>query len=87
MPDGTGEEATGAAGRVEEHLAGVRVDPVRHEGGDGARRVVFARIAGALEVVQDLFIDVAEVLALGQVVEVDTVDLVDNWRMSWPDFM
>ena len=34
-------------------------------------RVVLARVAGALEVVQDLLVDVAEVLALGQVVEVD----------------
>ena len=41
-------------------------------------RVVFARVAGDLQVVQDLLVDVAEVLALGQVVEVDLVDLVDH---------
>ena len=57
---------------------GLRVDAVDHERGDGARRVVFARVAGALQVVEDLLVDVAEVLALGQVVEVDLVDLVDD---------
>ena len=31
-----------------------------------------------MQVVEDLFVDVAEVLALGQVVEVDAVDLVDH---------
>ena len=78
MADGAGEEAAGAAGRVEQDLAGLRVDAVDHEGGDGARRVVLARVAGALQVVEDLLVDVAEVLALGQVVEVDLVDLVDH---------
>ena len=57
---------------------GLRVDAVGHEGGDSARRVILARIAGALQVVEDLLVDVAEVLALGQVVEVDLVDLVDH---------
>ncbi|MGA7415480.1 MAG: hypothetical protein WBW33_33725 [Bryobacteraceae bacterium] len=54
------------------------VDAVDHEGGDGARGVVFAGVACALEVVQDLLVDVAEVLALGEVVEVDLIDLVDD---------
>jgi hypothetical protein len=49
----------------------LRVDHLHHEGGDGAGRVVLARIAGGLQVVEDLLVDVAEVLALGQVVEVD----------------
>ena len=78
MADGAGEEAAGAAGGVEEDLAGLRVDAVGHEGGDGTGSVVLARVAGALEVVQDLLVDVAEVLALGKVVEVDGVDLVDH---------
>jgi hypothetical protein len=39
-------------------------------------------------VVQNLLIDVAEVLALGQVVEADLVDLkLIICRISWPDFM
>ena len=71
VADRAGEEAAGAAGGVEQDLAGLRVDPVRHEGGDGAGRVVLARVAGALQVVQDLLVDVAEVLPLGEVVEVD----------------
>ena len=57
---------------------GLGIDAIGHEGGDGARRVVLARIAGALQVVQDLLVDIAEVLALGEVVEVDGVDLVDH---------
>ena len=78
VADGAGEEAAGAAGGIEQDLAGLRVDAVDHERGDGARRVVFAGVAGALQVVEDLLVDVAEVLALGEVVEVDLVDLVDD---------
>ena len=78
VADGAGEEAAGAAGGVEQDLAGLGIDAVDHERGDGARRVVLAGVAGALQVVQDLLVDVAEVLALGQVVEVDVVDLVDD---------
>ena len=57
---------------------GLRVDAVRHERSDGARRIVFARIAGALQVGEDLFVDVAEVLPLGQIVEVHFVDFVND---------
>ena len=78
VPDGAGEEAAGTAGRIEQRLAGFRVDHPRHEGGHGARRVVFARVAGRLQVIQDLLVDVAEVLAFGQIVEVDSVNLVDD---------
>ena len=74
----TGEEAAGAAGGVEQGLAGLRVDTVGHEGGDGARRVILAGVACRLQVVEDLFVDVAEMLAFGQVVEIDLVDLVDH---------
>ena len=66
MADGAGEKAAGAAGGIEQDFAGVRVDAVRHEGGDGARRVILARVAGRLQVVEDLLVDVAEVLALGR---------------------
>ena len=78
VADGAGEKAAGAAGGVEEDFARVGVDAVDHEGRDGARRVVLAGVAGALQVVEDLLVDVAEVLALGEVVEVDLVDLVDD---------
>ena len=78
VADGAGEEAAGAAGGVEQDLAGLGVDALDHEGGDGAGGVVLARVAGALQVVEQLLVDVAEVLALGQVVEVDAADLVDH---------
>ena len=58
--------------------ARLRVDHLSHERGHGARRVIFARVASRLQVVQDLLVDVAEVLARSQVVEVDAVDLVDD---------
>ena len=73
-----GEESARTAGGVQEDLAGMGIDAVHHEGGDGAGRVVFARIAGALQVGEDLLVDIAEVLALGEIVEVHFVDLVDN---------
>ena len=78
MAERAGEKAAGAAGGVEQDFAGLRVDAVHHEGGDGARRVILARVAGALQVVEDLLVDVAEMLALGEVVEIDLVDLVDD---------
>ena len=52
VADGAGEKAAGAAGRVEENLAGPGVDAIHHEGRDGARRVILARVAGALQVSQ-----------------------------------
>lgn len=78
MAEGASEEAAGAAGGVEEQLTGLRIDAVHHEGRDGTGGVVFARVAGALQVVEDLLVDVAKVLPLGQVVEIDLVDLVDD---------
>jgi hypothetical protein len=56
----------------------VGIDAIHHESRNRAWRVVFARIAGALQVVEDLFVYVAEMLSLGQVVEVDLADLVDH---------
>ena len=78
MLHGAGKKAASTAGRVEQRLARLRVDHLGHKGGHGTRRVVFARVAGRLQVIQDLLVDVAEVPALGQVVEVDAVDFVDN---------
>ena len=78
MAEGAGEKAAGAAGGVEENFAGFGVNAVDHEGGDGAGRVVFTGIAGALQVIENLLVDVAEVLAFGEVVEVDAVDLIDD---------
>ena len=54
------------------------VDPIGHERRHGPGRVVLAGVARTLEVVEDLLVDVAEMLPLGQVVEIDIVDLVDD---------
>ena len=62
--DGAGEKAAGAAGGVEDVFAQLRVDALDHELGDGARGVVLAGVAGALEVAQDLLVDVAEQVAV-----------------------
>ena len=77
VPQGTGQETAGTAGRIKQGFARLRVDTVHHEGGYGAGRVVLARIARRLQIVQNLFVDVAEMLAFAQVVEVDLVDLVE----------
>jgi len=73
--DGGGQEAAGAAGRVEHGFAldQAGVDAVGHEGGDGARGVELARIAGAAQVVEHLFVDIAQAGAGFEVVEVDGV--------------
>ena len=78
VADGAGEKAAGAAGRVEQDFAGLGVDAIHHESGDGAGRVILARVARALQVVEQLFVDVAEVLAFRQVVEIDAADFVDD---------
>ena len=56
----------------------MRIETIGHECRDRPRRVVFARVSGALQVVQDLFVNIAEVLALGKVIEIDGIDLVDH---------
>jgi hypothetical protein len=48
--EGVREEAAGAAGRVEDLLAELRVDHLDGELGGRARRVELAGVAGALEV-------------------------------------
>jgi hypothetical protein len=78
VAEGGSEEAAGTAGGVEQDLARARVDAVGHEGGDGARGVVLTGVAGTLEVVEDLLVEVAEVLALDEVVEVDLADAIDD---------
>ena len=73
-----GEEAAGAAGGVEHGLGELGVDTVDDELGDGARGVKLTRVAGALQVLEDLLVDVAEGVAVFGVVEVDLADLVDD---------
>ena len=76
--DGANEEATGAAGGVEDGLAEAGIDLLDDELGDGARRVELTGIARGLEVLEELFVDVAEHVAVIGGVEVDAVDLVDD---------
>ena len=75
---------SGTPSNQKQQLAGPGVDTVRHESRDRARRVIFAGVAGALQVVQDLLVDVAEMLALGEVVEIDLVDPVDDLPRRGP---
>ncbi len=73
MIDGSRQKSTRATGRVHHGFAFVqaRVDPVGHKGGDGARGVELARIARAAQVVEHLFVDIAQAGAGFEVVEVD----------------
>jgi len=54
----------------------MRVNTVHHEGGDGAWRVIFASVARRLQIVENLFVYVAEMLALGQIIEINGTNLV-----------
>ena len=76
--DSAGEEAAGAARRIEHLLRELRVDLIDDELRDGTRRVVLARIPRALEVGENLLVDVPELVTVGSAVEVDLVELVDD---------
>ena len=76
--NGAGEEAAGAASGVDEDLAGLGIEAVRHELGDGAGGVEFPGVSRGLEVAKDFLVNVAEVLALLEAVEVDVLELVDD---------
>ncbi len=76
--DGAGEEAAGPAGGVENRLIELRVDTVDDKLGDGAGRVELARVARALEVFEDLLVDVTKGVAVVCAVEVDLADFVDD---------
>ncbi|MDT4839834.1 hypothetical protein FQZ97_736350 [compost metagenome] len=75
--DGADQKAAGAGGGVEHHFAQLRVDHVHHELSDSAWRVELARIAGALQVLEDLFVQIVELVAFGLAIEIDAIELVD----------
>ena|SRR5216683_6509485 len=50
------------------------IDTVHHEGGDSAGGVVLGGIAAALQVIEDLLVNVTEVLPLGEIVEIHFVN-------------
>ena len=56
----------------------MRVDAIDHEGGDGARGVIFAGIAGRLQIVQQLLVELAKVPPLVEIVEINLIYLVDH---------
>ena len=78
MVEGAGEKAAGTAGRVHDPLAEFGVDAVDHKAGNCAGGVELARVTGALQVAQDLLVNIAKEVALAAVGKVDLVKLVDH---------
>ena len=73
-----GDEATGAPRGVQQQLAGLRIDAIDHEAGHASRRVVLAGIAGTLQIVEQLLVHIAKMLAVGEVIEINAIHLVDH---------
>ena len=82
--DGAHQKAARASGGVEHALTQLRVDHVHHELRDGARRVELARVAGALQVAQDLLVQIVELVTVSLAVEVDAGELVDHLPQQLP---
>lgn len=76
--DGAREESSGAARGIENGFAQFRSDHIDDELRQGPRRVVFTRVPGRLEVVQDLFVDFVEEMEFRPFRKVDLVDLVGD---------
>ena len=76
--NGAHQKAAGAGGRVQQGFAPLGVGLVHHELGDGAGGVELARVACALQVAQNFFVQVVELVALGLAVEVHPGQLVDD---------
>src|SRR5690606_930362 len=72
------QETAGATRRIQDKLTEPRSSHLRHELRDSTRRIVLACVPCALEVTQDLLVDVAELVPVTRAVEVDPVDLVDD---------
>ena len=86
--NGAGQKAARTAGGVQHHFAQARVEDVHHEPGDGAGRVVLARIARRLQVGQNLLVDVVEQVAVLEELKSMSASMVlTTCRSSVPDFM
>ena len=72
------QEAASAAGWVENCFPELWGGLLDHELGDGSRSVELARVAGRLQVFENLLVDVAEGVPFLAVVDVDFVDFVDD---------
>ncbi len=79
MLDGGREVAARAAARVQDFLAQLRVDHGADKLRDGAGRVEFPAFAGALQLFEDGFVEFAEGVAVFGHVEVDLVELVEDF--------
>ena len=73
-----GDEAARAAGKVRHLLADPRLDHPRHEVGHGAGRVELARGTGALQLLENGFVDLVKGVALLVAGKIQLVDLVDD---------
>jgi hypothetical protein len=51
---------------------------INHKGGDSAESEIFSRVAGTLQIAQQLLVKNTEILTLSQVVEVSIADFVDD---------
>src|SRR5262245_10739969 len=78
MLDSADQETTGAARWVENRLAEAWIDLLDYKLRNGPRGVKLARIPGGLQVLKQLFIDVAKHMPIVGRIEVDAVDLVDD---------
>ncbi len=77
--DGAGKKTASTTGGVHHLLRQLRVYPVHHELGDRPRGVELARVAGTLQVLQQLLVHAAEFVALLGLVEVyPLLELVDD---------
>lgn len=68
--DCAGEKAACSTGGIEENLSWFRVYAVYHERCHSTRGIILSGISRTLEVIQDLLVDIPEVLALLEIVEV-----------------
>ena len=73
------EKAAGAAGRIENHFAELRIDDFDHEADDGTRGVELAGVAGGVaHLFEHGLVEMAEGVDLVAAGEVDVVDFVDH---------
>src|SRR4051812_2896886 len=74
-----GEEPARAAGWIKYALPKSGIDHLHRELRCGSRRVELARVAGTLQILKDLLVNVAERMADPRLIEVNViVDLVDD---------
>ena len=72
------QKATGAAGKIRHLLADFRLDDLGHKVGDGPGGVKLTGGTGALQFLQDGFVNLSEGVALLIVAEIQLVDHVDD---------